>query len=317
MEIYKYQTDLLEVTDKKELKKLEKDYSKVKEKYQALIAKSEMTIIENEITADARRRLHQLDDHLQEALEEAAKIYGAKGLAWMKVGAGNSLEGGVSKFFDGLQSKLLDRMGAQEGDMILFVADQWKKTCNSLGAVRIKLAKDLGLIDPKAFAFCRIIDFPLFEYNEERGHWEAAHHMFSMPQAEYLDTLESDPGSVKGDLYDLVLNGYEVASGSIRIHDVELQKRIFRICNFDDETAEERFGFLLNAFRYGAPPHGGIAPGVDRMIMIMAEETSIHEVIAFPKNTAGISPMDDSPSLVDEKQLEDLHLIVKYPEPKS
>ncbi len=138
-----------------------------------------------------------------------------------------------------------------------------------------------------------------------------------MPQAEYLDTLESDPGSVKGDLYDLVLNGYEVASGSIRIHDVELQKRIFRICNFDDETAEERFGFLLNAFRYGAPPHGGIAPGVDRMIMIMAEESSIHEVIAFPKNTAGISPMDDSPSLVDEKQLEDLHLIIKYPESKT
>ncbi|WP_422479975.1 aspartate--tRNA ligase [Pleomorphochaeta sp. DL1XJH-081] len=247
------------------------------------------------------------------ALEEAAKIYGAKGLAWMKVGAGNSLEGGVSKFFDGLQSKLLDRMGAQEGDMILFVADQWKKTCNSLGAVRIKLAKDLGLIDPKAFAFCWIIDFPLFEYNEERGHWEAAHHMFSMPQSQYLDTLESDPGSVKGDLYDLVLNGYEVASGSIRIHDVELQKRIFRICNIPDEQAEERFGFLLNAFRYGPPPHGGIAPGIDRMVMIMAGETSIKEVIAFPKNTAAVSPMDESPSYVDQNQLDDLHLIIKQP----
>jgi aspartyl-tRNA synthetase len=246
-------------------------------------------------------------------LEEAAKIYGAKGLAWMKVGAGNSLEGGVSKFFDGLQSKLLDRMGAQEGDMILFVADQWKKTCNSLGAVRIKLAKDLGLIDPKAFAFCWIIDFPLFEYNEERGHWEAAHHMFSMPQSQYLDTLESDPGSVKGDLYDLVLNGYEVASGSIRIHDVELQKRIFRICNIPDEQAEERFGFLLNAFRYGPPPHGGIAPGIDRMVMIMAGETSIKEVIAFPKNTAAVSPMDESPSYVDQNQLDDLHLIIKQP----
>ena len=141
--------------------------------------------------------------------------------------------------------------------------------------------------------------------------------MFSMPQAEYLDTLESDPGSVKGDLYDLVLNGYEVASGSIRIHDVELQKRIFRICNFDDKTAEERFGFLLNAFRYGPPPHGGIAPGVDRMVMIMSEQTSIHEVIAFPKNTAAVSPMDDSPSEVDQQQLDDLHLIINYPKPKE
>jgi aspartyl-tRNA synthetase len=251
------------------------------------------------------------------SLEDAAKIYGAQGLAWIKVGENNTFTGGVSKFFAGLEEELVSTVDAKEGDMILFVAHKdWKKCCASLSAVRTKLGKDLNLIK-KSFEFCWIVDFPLFEYNEDEGHWEAAHHMFSMPQAEYLDTLESDPGSVKGDLYDLVLNGYEVASGSIRIHDVELQKRIFRICNFDDETAEERFGFLLNAFRYGAPPHGGIAPGVDRMIMIMAEETSIHEVIAFPKNTAGISPMDDSPSLVDEKQLEDLHLIVKYPEPKS
>ena len=247
-------------------------------------------------------------------LEDAAKIYGAKGLAWIKVGADSALEGGVSKFFGGLEASLVERMGAKEGDMILFVADQWKKTCNSLGAVRIKLAKDLALIDPKAFAFCWIIDFPLFEFNEDRGHWEAAHHMFSMPQAQYLDTLEEDPGSVKGDLYDLVLNGYEVASGSIRIHDVELQKRIFRICNIPDAEAEERFGFLLNAFRYGPPPHGGIAPGIDRMVMIMAGQTSIKEVIAFPKNTAAISPMDDSPSYVDQNQLDDLHLIIKQPD---
>jgi len=247
------------------------------------------------------------------ALEDAAKVYGAKGLAWMKVGSNGALEGGVSKFFEGLESALVERMDAHEGDMILFVADEWKKTCNSLGAVRIKLAKDLNMVDPTAFAFCWIIDFPLFEFNEERGHWEAAHHMFSMPQAQYLDTLEADPGSVKGDLYDLVLNGYEVASGSIRIHDVELQKRIFRICNIPDDEAEQRFGFLLNAFRYGPPPHGGIAPGIDRMVMIMAGETSIKEVIAFPKNTAMVSPMDDAPSYVDQAQLDDLHLIIKQP----
>ena len=246
-------------------------------------------------------------------LEDAAKIYGAKGLAWMKVGANGTLEGGVSKFFIGQERAIVKRMEANEGDMVVFVADQWKKTCNSLGAVRIKLARDLGLIKKGSFEFCWIIDFPLFEYNEEGKHWEAAHHMFSMPQAQYLDSLEADPGSVKGDLYDLVLNGYEVASGSIRIHDVELQKRIFRICNFTDEEAENRFGFLLNAFRYGPPPHGGIAPGIDRMLMIMAEQASIKEVIAFPKNTAAISPMDDSPSYVDEKQLDELHLIIKQP----
>jgi aspartyl-tRNA synthetase len=141
--------------------------------------------------------------------------------------------------------------------------------------------------------------------------------MFSMPQAQYIDTLESDPGSVKGDLYDLVLNGYEVASGSIRIHDVELQKRIFRICNFTDEEAENRFGFLLNAFRYGPPPHGGIAPGIDRMVMILAQQTSIKEVIAFPKNTAAVSPMDDSPSYVDQKQLDELHLAIVEPKQVS
>ena len=251
------------------------------------------------------------------SLEDAAKIYGAQGLAWIKVGPDKTLNGGVSKFFVGLEEELINTTKANEGDMILFVAHQnWKKCCASLSAVRTKLGKDLLLIK-RGFAFCWIIDFPLFEYNEAEGHWEAAHHMFSMPQTEYLDTLESDPGSVKGDLYDLVLNGYEVASGSIRIHDVELQKRIFRICNFDDETAQERFGFLLNAFRYGPPPHGGIAPGVDRMVMIMAEQSSIHEVIAFPKNTAGVSPMDDSPSLVDQKQLDDLHLIINYPKPKA
>ncbi|MDX9935237.1 MAG: amino acid--tRNA ligase-related protein, partial [Sphaerochaetaceae bacterium] len=250
-------------------------------------------------------------------LEEAAKVYGATGLAFVKVGKDNILETGIAKFLVGHEAELISVTEAHEGDMLLFVAASWKKCCNSLGAVRAKLARDLNLIPKGTFEFCWIIDFPLFEFNEDAGHWEAAHHMFSMPQSQYIDTLESDPGSVKGDLYDLVLNGYEVASGSIRIHDVELQKRIFRICNFDDEEAEQRFGFLLNAFRYGPPPHGGIAPGIDRMVMIMSEQTSIKEVIAFPKNTAAISPMDDSPSFVDDKQLDELHLIIKQPEKNS
>lgn len=246
-------------------------------------------------------------------LESAAKIYGAHGLAWMKVENG-TINGGVSKFFAGLEKEVLEETGAKDGDVILIVAhNDFKKCANSLGAVRNRLGADLNLIKPR-FEFCWIIDFPLFEYNEDEGHWEAAHHMFSMPQAEYLDTLESDPGSVKGDLYDLVLNGYELASGSIRIHDVELQKRIFRICNIPDEVSKERFGFLLDAFRFSPPPHGGIAPGIDRLCMIVANEQSIKEVIAFPKNTAALSPMDDSPSPVEEKQLDELHLIIKKPE---
>ncbi len=242
-------------------------------------------------------------------LESAAKIYGAHGLAWMKVENG-TINGGVSKFFAGLEKEVLEETGAKDGDVILIVAhNDFKKCANSLGAVRNRLGADLNLIKP-GFEFCWIIDFPLFEYNEDEGHWEAAHHMFSMPQAEYIDTMEEDPGRVKGDLYDLVLNGYELASGSIRIHDIELQKRVFRICNFPDDVAQERFGFLLDCFKYGPPPHGGIAPGIDRLCMILAGESSIKEVIAFPKNTAALSPMDDSPSFVEQKQLDELHLAI-------
>jgi len=244
-------------------------------------------------------------------LQDAAKVYGAKGLGWMKVTSEGTLSGGVSKYFAGMEKEVIDSLKAQGGDVIFLVAhENWKRCCTSIGAVRSKLGHDLEIIR-KSFEFCWIIDFPLFCYNEEEGHWEAAHHMFSMPQARFIPTLESNPGEVLGDLYDLVLNGYEVASGSIRIHDVELQKRIFRICNFTDEEAQFRFGFLLNAFRFGPPPHGGIAPGIDRLIMIISEMTSIKEVIAFPKNTAALSPMDEAPSEVDQKQLDELHLIIK------
>ncbi|HON14140.1 MAG TPA: aspartate--tRNA ligase, partial [Treponema sp.] len=170
---------------------------------------------------------------------------------------------------------------------------------------------------PKRFEFAWIIDFPMFEFNEEENHWEAAHHMFTWPQEKYHATMETDPGSVKGDLYDLVLNGFELASGSIRIHDPELQKRVFKIVGFNPEDAEKKFGFLTEAFKYGAPPHGGIAPGLDRLVMLMAGETSIKEVIAFPKNSFAVSPMDDCPSEVDQKQLDELHLVIKYPEKKE
>jgi aspartyl-tRNA synthetase len=155
------------------------------------------------------------------------------------------------------------------------------------------------------------VDFPLFEYNEEEQRWEAAHHMFSYPQERYHDSMEQDPGAVKGDLYDLVLNGCELASGSIRIHDPALQKRVFSIVGIGPEEAETKFGFLTEAFKYGAPPHGGIAPGLDRLVMLMAGETSIKEVIAFPKNSFAVSPMDNCPGEVEQKQQDELHLAVR------
>jgi aspartyl-tRNA synthetase len=151
----------------------------------------------------------------------------------------------------------------------------------------------------------------MFAFNEEENRWEAAHHLFSWPQDKYHETLESDPGSVRGELYDLVLNGYELASGSIRIHDPTLQQRIFAIAGFDTSEAEKRFGFLTGAFKYGAPPHGGIAAGLDRLVMIMAGQSSIKEVIAFPKNSFAVSPMDDSPGEVDQKQLDELRITIK------
>ncbi|MDR2758808.1 MAG: aspartate--tRNA ligase [Spirochaetaceae bacterium] len=257
-----------------------------------------------------------------EELEAHAKIYRAKGLAWMKAtGTGDApvLEGGVSKFFGegALTQKILSGLGAKPGDLILITADADRRIANTaLGAVRSKLGRDLGLLDPSRFEFVWILDFPLFEFNGEENRWEAAHHMFSYPQEQYHAALERDPGAVKGDLYDLVLNGFEQASGSIRIHDPELQKRIFNILGFDPEEAEQKFGFLTGAFKYGAPPHGGIAPGLDRLVMLMAGETSIKEVIAFPKNSFAVSPMDDSPGAVDQKQLDELHLAVKLPEKK-
>jgi aspartyl-tRNA synthetase len=251
-----------------------------------------------------------------EELEACSKIYKARGMAWMKVSNDALvLEGGVSKFFDGKSEAICSTLGASSGDLILIVADSSAKVaCTALGAVRSKLGRDLSLYDVSRFEFAWIVDFPLFEYNEDEQKWEAAHHLFSYPQEKFHSSLESDPGAVKGDLYDLVLNGYELASGSIRIHDPVLQKRIFNIAGLTDEEAEKKFGFLTNAFKYGAPPHGGIAPGLDRLVMLMCGEASIKEVIAFPKNSFAQSLMDECPSEVDAGQLDDLHLTVKYPD---
>ena len=251
-----------------------------------------------------------------EALEAVAKINHAKGLAWMKVVSTGStttdvaFEGGISKFFAGKEAEICSKLGAEKNDLLLFVSDEkWQTACVALGAVRKQLGKDLNLYNPKdEFHFAWIIDFPYFAWNEEENHWETEHHMFTLPQKKYWDTLESNPGAVKGDLYDLVLNGYELASGSMRINDPALQERIFEIVGYSRERAEKAFGFLVQAFKFGAPPHGGIAPGLDRLIMLMCHEESIHEVIAFPKNNLAASPMDECPSAVDEQQLKDLHI---------
>jgi len=242
-------------------------------------------------------------------LEAVAKVYGAAGLAWMKVTEAG-LDGGISKFFLEQAAEIRSTLGAKTGDLVLLVGADFRTACVSLGAVRAQLGRELKLADPSAFKFCWIIDFPLFEWNAEEKKWDPAHHMFTMPQERFLADFEKRPGEVKGDLYDLVCNGVELASGSIRIHDPALQRRIFSFLGFSEEQAQKRFGFLLEAFRYGPPPHGGIAPGFDRLVAMMAGETTIRDVIAFPKNTLGQCPMDDSPSEVDPRQLEDLHIRV-------
>jgi aspartyl-tRNA synthetase len=246
-------------------------------------------------------------------LEDVAKTYKAQGLAWAKVGA-SGLEGGIAKFYQAPAAKIIEGLGAKEGDLLLFVGAAKNIARAALGAVRSRLGKDLGLTGHGDFKFAWIVDFPLFEWNEEEKKWDAAHHMFSMPQEKYLNSMEQNPGEVKGDMYDLVCNGYEIASGSIRIHDPEIQKRVFSIAGYNAKDAEERFGFLLNAFRYGPPPHGGIAPGFDRLVMLMCGEGTIRDVIAFPKNTTGASPMDNAPSIVEQKQLDELHLKIIPPD---
>jgi len=247
-------------------------------------------------------------------LEETAKVYGAAGLASMKVTQAG-LEGGVAKFFASRAPEIVAALGAAPGDLVLLVGAERRIACLSLGAARSQLGRELGLAKADEFRFCWIVDFPLFEWNAEAKKWDPAHHMFSMPQERFLADFEQRPAEVKGDLYDLVCNGVELASGSIRIHDSELQRRVFRFLGMSDAEAERRFGFLLEAFKYGPPPHGGIAPGFDRLVALMAGETTIREVIAFPKNTAGVSPMDESPSVVDAHQLEELHLRIVKDEP--
>ena len=250
----------------------------------------------------SRRRIEELEEH--------AKTYGAAGLAWMKGGA-DGLEGGVARFYQGQQEDIRSGLGVEQGDLLLLVAAPWRTACTALGAVRTELAQREGLAADGTFRPCFVTDFPLFAWNEEEQRWDAEHHMFSLPQAQYLESMEQDPEAVRGELYDAVINGLEVASGSIRIHDPALQRRVFAILGVSEAEATQRFGFMLDAFRYGAPPHGGAAIGFDRTVMLMAGEATIRDVIAFPKNTWAASPMDDSPAPLDDHQLRELRLAIR------
>ena len=245
-----------------------------------------------------------------EELEALAKEHGAKGLAWLALQDGD-VKGPVGKFFDdALKAELFARLGATGGDLLLFVTDEPKVVYAVQDALRRELAARLNLADPQQIAFGWIIDFPLFEWNADEHRWDPSHHLFTSPMPEDIPLLDTDPGQARGQQYDLVCNGYEVAGGSIRIHRRELQEKIFGLIGLDVEVAKERFGHMLEAFEYGTPPHGGIAPGIDRLVMLLAGEPNIREVIAFPKTQQATDLMAGAPSEVEPKQLEELHIRV-------
>ena len=234
--------------------------------------------------------------------------FGAKGLAWMRVTAAG-LESNIVKFFSHAHQKaIIETTCAEPGDLLLFVADNKKVVFPALGNLRLEIAKKLNLIDPKAFNFLWVHDFPMFEYDEKEGKYNSVHHPFTMPSLDSMDKLESDPQNATSQAYDLVLNGIELGGGSVRIHDPNVQKKIFALLGLEKREVKEKFGFLLNALEYGAPPHGGIAFGLDRIIMLMQGGRSIRDVIAFPKTQKGFCLMSDSPTNIEESQLDELSI---------
>lgn len=246
-------------------------------------------------------------------MTEVAKQYGAKGLAWVKVVDGE-LNGPVAKFLTGIQADLTTALGLEAKDLILFVADTLEVANATLGALRGRIAKELGLIDQDKFNFLWVVDWPMFEWSEEEDRYMSAHHPFTLPQAETAHELEGDLAKVRAIAYDIVLNGYELGGGSLRINQKELQERMFKALGFSAEEANDQFGFLLEAMDYGFPPHGGLAIGLDRFVMLLAGEENIREVIAFPKNNKASDPMTQAPSIVALKQLEELNLQVEQDE---
>ena len=219
--------------------------------------------------------------------------------------------GGISRFFDdNIKSQIITELDVNDGDIIFIIGDSDKIALHALGALRIELAKREKLINNNIWAPLWVVDFPLFEWNEDLNRYDALHHPFTSPNFDDIENLDSNPDKVRSLGYDIVMNGYELGGGSIRIHDKDLQGKIFTLLGISNEDAEEKFGFLMNAFKYGAPPHGGMAFGLDRIVMLLVGSNQIRDVIAFPKTTSAMSLMDNSPSLVDEQQLYDLHLSI-------
>ncbi|WP_075618170.1 aspartate--tRNA ligase [Paenisporosarcina indica] len=245
-----------------------------------------------------------------DALGVFAAVYGAKGLAWLKVDE-EGLKGPIAKFFEGeAGEKLAETLQAEAGDLLLFVADKKSVVADSLGALRLKLGKELQLIDESKFAFLWVVDWPLFEYDAEDGRYYAAHHPFTMPFVEDIELMDSNPAEVRAQAYDLVLNGYELGGGSLRIYERNIQEKMFSILGFSKEEATAQFGFLMEAFEYGTPPHGGIAFGLDRIVMILAGRTNLRDTIAFPKTASASDILTKAPSPVSEEQLKDLSLAI-------
>ena len=247
-----------------------------------------------------------------DALTEFVNIYGAKGLAWVKV-VDEGLNGPIAKFFEPEHvDKLKSLTGANSGDLVLFVADKPSVVAQSLGALRLKLAKELDLIDESKLNFLWVTDWPLLEYDEDLKRYTAAHHPFTAPKQEDIEKLDNEPENAQANAYDIVLNGYELGGGSIRIHNADLQSKMFEVLGFTEEQAREQFGFLLDAFKYGAPPHGGIALGLDRLVMLLTGRTNLRDTIAFPKTASATCLLTNAPSEVSESQLEELSLRIRH-----
>jgi aspartyl-tRNA synthetase len=243
-----------------------------------------------------------------DALVEVVKTYGAKGMAWISVEE-NEIKSSFAKFLSEEEVKaILDRAKAEPGDLICFVADKNEVVYEALGQLRLEVAKKTNIIDESEFKFLWITEFPLLEYDDEEKRYVAKHHPFTSPMDEDMQYLDTDPGKVRAKAYDIVLNGNEIGGGSIRIHDQTLQSKMFKLLGFTEEQAWDRFGFLLEAFKYGTPPHGGLAFGLDRLVMIMAGRSSIRDVIAFPKVQNASDLMSNAPDIVDDKQINELHI---------